>query len=100
MKMNMKYEHQKKVLKEKLLKEPRKKWNQWISATAESIKIIDPGALETEVLEELRNFASIVNREKALVVRFSDVRSEPIRWLWPGRIALGKLTLIAGDPGL
>ena len=37
---------------------------------------------------------------QALVVRLSDVHPEPISWLWEGRIALGKLTLIAGDPGL
>jgi len=36
----------------------------------------------------------------AVVVRLSDVQSEPISWLWQGRIALGKLTLIVGDPGL
>ena len=29
-----------------------------------------------------------------------DVQPQPINWLWPGRIALGKLTMIAGDPGL
>jgi len=29
-----------------------------------------------------------------------DVQPQPINWLWPNRIALGKLTLIAGDPGL
>jgi hypothetical protein len=34
------------------------------------------------------------------IVRLSDVKPEPVSWLWPGRIALGKLTLIAGDPGL
>jgi putative DNA primase/helicase len=34
------------------------------------------------------------------VVRISDVQSQPVRWLWPGRFALGKLSLIAGDPGL
>jgi len=32
--------------------------------------------------------------------RLSDVQPEPIRWLWPGRIAKGKPTVIAGDPGL
>ncbi len=37
---------------------------------------------------------------QALTIRASDVKSEPINWLWPGRIAMGKLTLIAGDPGL
>jgi len=32
--------------------------------------------------------------------RLSDIEPEPIRWLWPRRIARGKLTIIAGDPGL
>lgn len=35
-----------------------------------------------------------------VVVRLADVQPEPVAWLWPGRFALGKLTLIAGDPGL
>jgi RecA-family ATPase len=30
----------------------------------------------------------------------SDIPSESISWLWPGRIPLGKLTLFCGDPGL
>jgi len=30
----------------------------------------------------------------------ADVEPTAIRWLWPGRIALGKLTLLAGNPGL
>jgi putative DNA primase/helicase len=30
----------------------------------------------------------------------SEIEAEPIRWLWPNRIARGKLTLIAGDPKL
>jgi len=38
---------------------------------------------------------SIVNLKCA-----GDVQPQPINWLWPNRIALGKLTLIAGDPGL
>lgn len=35
-----------------------------------------------------------------VIVRLSDVKPESVAWLWPGRIALGKITLIAGDPGL
>jgi hypothetical protein len=35
-----------------------------------------------------------------VVVKLSEVQPEQVRWLWPGRIALGKLTLIAGEPGL
>jgi archaellum biogenesis ATPase FlaH len=30
----------------------------------------------------------------------ADVRAEAVRWLWPGRIPLGELTMIVGDPGL
>lgn len=32
--------------------------------------------------------------------RASNVSKQELRWLWPGRIPRGKLTLIAGDPGL
>lgn len=35
-----------------------------------------------------------------VLVRLSDVAPESIDWLWPGRIARGKYTLLAGDPGL
>jgi hypothetical protein len=28
------------------------------------------------------------------------VESRPINWLWPGRLALGKLAIVDGDPGL
>ena len=29
-----------------------------------------------------------------------DVDPRPVSWLWPGRLAHGKLTLLAGDPGI
>lgn len=32
--------------------------------------------------------------------RLADVVPRPVRWLWPGRIACGKVTMIAGNPGL
>lgn len=34
------------------------------------------------------------------IVRLSDVRPETVGWFWPGRIPLGKLTILDGDPGL
>jgi hypothetical protein len=38
---------------------------------------------------------------KRLVVHSADmVEPEPVEWLWAGRIAIGKTTLIGGDPGL
>ena len=35
-----------------------------------------------------------------ILVKLSEVQPEPITWLWPGRVPIGKLTLLAGDPGL
>lgn len=36
-----------------------------------------------------------------LVLRcVADIEERPVHWLWPGRIARGKVTLIAGHPGL
>lgn len=29
-----------------------------------------------------------------------DIQMERLNWLWPGRIPLGKLTMLVGDPGL
>lgn len=35
-----------------------------------------------------------------VIRRLSEVQAKPIRWLWPGRIARGKVSMIAGHPGL
>jgi putative DNA primase/helicase len=32
--------------------------------------------------------------------RASDIQSKPIHWLWRGRIARGKVSMLAGNPGL
>ena len=39
-------------------------------------------------------------RARATVTRLSDVEPREVSWLWPNKIAIGKLTMIAGDPGL
>ncbi len=39
--------------------------------------------------------------EPSLILRrLSEITREELEWLWPGRIPIGKLTLLAGDPGL
>lgn len=39
--------------------------------------------------------------EHGIIYRcIADVEAKPIRWLWPGRIARGKVSMIAGHPGL
>src|SRR5215831_1137619 len=50
------------------------------------------GALDTN--------AALLERPRAIVRRLSEVEAKPIRWLWPGRIARGKVSMIAGHPGL
>jgi hypothetical protein len=34
-----------------------------------------------------------------ILIPLSEVEPEEIDWLWPGRIARGKLTVVVGDPG-
>jgi pimeloyl-ACP methyl ester carboxylesterase len=49
---------------------------------------------QAPALEGVADAGSLATR------RLSDIEAKPVRWLWPGRIARGKLTIIAGDPGL
>lgn len=46
-----------------------------------------------------RNAGAVLAREPVLT-NLANVQPQPVRWLWPQRIALGKLTMLAGDPGL
>ena len=39
-------------------------------------------------------------RSELRVVNLADVPVEEVHWLWPGRIPLGKVTILDGDPGL
>jgi hypothetical protein len=38
-------------------------------------------------------------RKALLMTCAADVTPEPVRWLWPGRIAEGKQVIIGGEPG-
>lgn len=38
--------------------------------------------------------------QSLIIHRVADVKAQPVHWLWYPRIALGKVTLISGDPGL
>jgi len=37
-------------------------------------------------------------RTELITTRLSDVEPEPVEWLWPERFAIGKLSIIVGDP--
>jgi putative DNA primase/helicase len=53
-------------------------------------------AAKARAARELRRAAGLT----ALMEPISEIKTRPLRWLWPGRIPLGKLTIIAVDPGL
>jgi putative DNA primase/helicase len=66
---------------------------------------VDP---KTDGIDELGNdeldrktIEADIQAGRALIVqRASEIEIEPIEWLWPGRVAIGKQTLLAGEPGL
>jgi len=39
-------------------------------------------------------------RARLVLTRISDVKPEAVKWLVPGLIPLGKITIVDGDPGL
>lgn len=73
---------------------------------ASELHVLDPGSFRAafaEAVAAARPRTS--NGKKAIpndgwLITLDQVRAEPVRWIWPGRIPLGKLTLLDGDPGL
>ena len=43
---------------------------------------------------------TVPSNDSIVFLKSSEVISKPIDWLWDGKIAKGKVTMIAGDPGL
>ena len=55
------------------------------------------GAAERVVVAE--HDAAEVPRSAPRLIRMSDVEPAEVRWLWPGRVPLGRMTLLVGRPG-
>jgi len=68
-----------------------------LRSTWDSIKRLH---VQSNKIQERNTSQVKYSKGKAIVKCFSDIQSVPISWLWQGRIALGKLTMIVGDPGL
>jgi len=43
---------------------------------------------------------NLINKSGLRIVKASDVIIRPVKWLWSGILAMGKLVIIAGYPGL
>ncbi|HKW63598.1 MAG TPA: AAA family ATPase [Candidatus Acidoferrum sp.] len=107
--------------------EPGRKHAQQVAASlagkAESVKVlefahakdltewVERGGTRDALIEQIRNTVEWKPAEEAPVKQagarsgavlrcFRDIAPKALRWLWPGRIPLGKLTLLIGDPGL
>jgi hypothetical protein len=54
--------------------------------------------VETDAVEG--NRSAVASKGRALISRCAaEIEPQPVEWLWPGRIARGKHTSIAGEPG-
>lgn len=68
------------------------------SARRNEIKELD--AKKDRILNAEENVGWSSRSAELIFRKCSDIEAKPIHWLWPGRIARGKLTMIAGNPGL
>ncbi len=73
--------------------------------------VVEHAHTQSESLEELRtrlqSLVQLADHEEEehidgmpVIVWLDEVQPERVNWLWPGKIARGKLTVLAGDPGL
>jgi RecA-family ATPase len=68
---------------------------------------VDP-QIETLLRQDLRSVLAELKRRRdpaqaantAVLLKISDVKPKKLRWLWPSRIPLAKITIEDGDPGL
>lgn len=75
----------------------------WLDAghTAEELRACLKGALRwTPATAMVDDDTPEETRDGPVLVRLDTVQPEAVEWLWPLRLARGKLTILAGDPGL
>jgi len=58
--------------------------------------------VDTSKLKELAKVKGHAGQSEpeAIIKPLSDIQPEKVKWLWKNHIAIGKLTIFAGDPGL
>jgi archaellum biogenesis ATPase FlaH len=72
-----------------------------LEGTYEILKHKEDSPLSQQELNKLAGVPSapVPNTQTAGHL-LAEFETEQIQWLWPGRIALGKITLLDGDPGM
>jgi hypothetical protein len=69
-----------------------------VERTAASIARYEPDSVSVALVED--HWAQMQAASDCIATCLADVEPTEVRWLWPGRFARGKLSLIAGQPGL
>ncbi|MDB5335931.1 MAG: hypothetical protein JWN70_1550, partial [Planctomycetaceae bacterium] len=85
----------------------RKEWGYLSPATRDDIvesafdALVDAEMKEAAAEEAAQRAASLAPQPDELQeVSLADIAPEPVRWLWPGKIPLGRVTVIYGEAGL
>ena len=73
------------------------KLREWIDGL---IDIPDQFRIDQDRCREVKDAKEYFKKYGLRIQKASDVKIRPIKWLWPGVLAQGKLVIIAGDPGL
>lgn len=68
------------------------------SLTADLLEEFDKVLVDSAAAKDNRPQVAPISGGRLVCV--ADVERASVAWLWPGRIPLGKVTLLAGDPGL
>jgi putative DNA primase/helicase len=75
-----------------------------VAALADQLAPVTPAQLDKEPTKMPANPAAAGGSEsiapQAVFTRLAECTPTCVTWLWPGRVPLGKLTLLIGDPGL
>ncbi len=65
----------------------------------DAVRVRPPNGMTREQIESAIDDAILLATKPSQGRYASEIEAEPIQWLWPGRIAARKLTIIDGDPG-
>ena len=61
--------------------------------------LVGSDAVKADIEKSIRTERHDGDEKKLIWTNLADVEAKPVEWLWKDRIALGKLCLLAGNPG-
>lgn len=67
---------------------------------AHETKVWEPADDGLVAMEEAKSTEAATTETEAVTVCMADVVAKPVEWLIPGKVPVGKITLIAGQPGV